>query len=135
MNRRKGYFLLIILAIIAVTFFRTFYSGPKENSRKNGDYSVNEKFDRSLRPLIFTKHAKCRMACRDITEQEIESILHDGKLNQAKSEPNGKPDPKYAVEGFSKDGQHLRVIFAASSRGMVVVTCIDLEKEWKCDCR
>jgi len=135
MNRRKLYILIVILAILTITFFRTFNSGRWENSRGNGDFSATEKFDRSLRPLIFTKHAKCRMACRDITEKEIEGILQSGKLNQSKSEPNGKPDPKFAVEGFSKDGQHLRVIFAASSRGMVVVTCIDLEKEWKCDCR
>ncbi len=135
MNRRKAFFLIIVLAMLAFTLFRTFNSGRRENSRENRDYSVTEKFDRSLRPLIFTKHAKCRMGCRDITEAEIEAILQNGKLNPSRSDPNGKPDPKFAVEGFSNDGQHLRVIFAASSRGMVVITCIDLEKEWKCDCR
>ena len=40
------------------------------------------------------------------------------------------PDPKYALEGNTHDGQHVRIIFANSPRGPVVVTVIDLEKEW-----
>ena len=75
------------------------------------------------------------MNCRDITKEEIVHILKNGEINLSKSEPDGKPDPKFAVEGYSNDRQHLRVIFAPSARGTVVITCIDLEKEWKCDCR
>ena len=35
--------------------------------------------------LILTKHAKCRMDCRHISEDEIKEIIHDGKVNEAKS--------------------------------------------------
>jgi hypothetical protein len=47
----------------------------------------------------------------------------------------GQPDPKYALEGLTKDGQEVRIIFANSPRGIVVVTVIDLENEWKCNCK
>jgi len=84
--------------------------------------------------LIYTHHARCRMDCRRITEKEIREILERGTINQAKSDPYGKPDPKYAFEGYTDEGQHLRVIFAPESDGLVVITCIDLSTEWPCDC-
>ena len=95
-------------------------------------------FDPALRQekhLIYTRHAKCRMGCRHITEKEIREILEKGEVNYAKSEPNGHPDPKYALEGFTQEGQHLRVVFAPESDGLVVITCIELGTEWPCDCR
>lgn len=90
--------------------------------------------DRHESRLIYTRHARCRMDCRHITEREIKEILENGEVNYAKSEPEGRPDPKYALDGYTHEGQHLRVVFAASSRGLVVVTCIDIGVEWQCDC-
>ena len=74
------------------------------------------------------------MACRHINEKEIREILEEGEINYSKSEPSAHPDPKYALEGYTKEGQHLRIIFAPSQRGMVVITCIELGVEWQCDC-
>jgi len=74
------------------------------------------------------------MDCRHITEHEIREILEAGEINYRKSEPNSHPDPKYALEGYTKEGQHLRIIFAPSSRGLVVITCIELNVEWQCNC-
>jgi len=60
--------------------------------------------------------------------------------NYKKSEPDAHPDPKYALEGYTKEGQHLRIVFAVPTgrRGgessLVVVTCIELGVEWQCDC-
>ncbi len=92
-------------------------------------------FDRTLRPLIFTKHAKCRMACRHIDDSEIEDILVNGNINYDKTDIHSKPDPKYALEGKTRDNQQVRVIFAPSKKGMVVITCIDLDMEWSCNCK
>ncbi|WEK34201.1 MAG: DUF4258 domain-containing protein [Candidatus Pseudobacter hemicellulosilyticus] len=92
-------------------------------------------FDRKAARLIFTKHARCRMGCRHIDEQEVREILEKGKVNIRKSEPAGRPDPKFALEGKTRDGQQVRIIFAASQRGMVVITVIDLDTNWTCDCR
>ena len=76
------------------------------------------------------------MSCRDITESEIVTILKTGKINYKKSELEpGECSKKYAVEGYSKDNQHLRVVFAPCNNEVTVVTCIDLGKEWQCDCK
>jgi len=91
---------------------------------------INRHADR----LIYTRHARCRMGCRHITETEIREILENGTIDYRKSEPDAKPDPKYALEGNTNEGQHLRIIFAPSQRGLVVITCIELCVEWKCDC-
>ncbi|HEY8967915.1 MAG TPA: DUF4258 domain-containing protein [Puia sp.] len=96
--------------------------------------------DRHADHLILTRHARCRMDCRHITEKEIREILEEGEINYKKSEPDAHPDPKYALEGYTKEGQHLRIVFAVPTgrRGgessLVVVTCIELGVEWQCDC-
>ncbi len=75
------------------------------------------------------------MDCRRIDESEIEDILVQGVVNDSKTNIHAKPDPKYALEGRTRDNQLIRVIFAPSAKGMVVITCIDLETEWSCDCK
>ena len=96
---------------------------------------ADDSFNRNLTPVIYTKHARCRMGCRNIDESEVMEILHHGKINYNKSDLNGKPDPKYALEGYTHDNQDVRIIFAPSKKGMVVITCIDVKEEWKCDCK
>jgi hypothetical protein len=92
-------------------------------------------FDRRISKMIYTKHARCRMACRHIDESEVQEILEKGVINERKSEPAGRPDPKYALEGRTHDGQQVRIVFAPTSRGMVVITVIDLDTNWSCDCK
>jgi len=80
------------------------------------------------------------MDCRHITEKEIREVLEEGEINYKKSEPDAHPDPKYALEGITKEGQHLRIVFAIPAgkgdgeSSLVVVTCIELGVEWQCDC-
>ena len=74
------------------------------------------------------------MGCRHIDESEVKEILQKGSINYAKSEPYDKPDPKYALEGITRDGQEVRIVFAPSKKGMVVITVIDLKEEWQCAC-
>jgi hypothetical protein len=100
---------------------------------------ANGPVDRHVTHFILTRHARCRMDCRHITEKEIREILQQGEINYNKSEPDAHPDPKYAMEGYTSEGQHLRIIFAVPhNRGgessLVVVTCIELGVEWQCDC-
>lgn len=85
--------------------------------------------------LIYTKHARCRMACRHIDESEVKDILENGVVNDRKSEPAARPDPKYALEGRTRDGQQVRIVFAPTGQGMVVITVIDLDTDWSCDCK
>ncbi|MBO9634203.1 MAG: DUF4258 domain-containing protein [Chitinophagaceae bacterium] len=111
-------------------------TGRRDPSRPPSDEPTRiEGFNRRTEKLIFTKHARCRMGCRHIDEAEVRDILLNGRINQRKSEPAARPDPKYALEGKTKDGQEVRIIFAPSDRGMVVITVIDLDTEWPCDCK
>jgi hypothetical protein len=101
----------------------------------NGSAAGDDVIDRHPGRLIYTKHARCRMDCRHIDEAEVEDILAKGRINYRKSEPAGRPDPKYALEGATRDGQQVRVIFAPAKRGMVVITVIDLDTDWSCNCK
>ncbi|MGO4293822.1 DUF4258 domain-containing protein [Chitinophaga sp. RAB17] len=85
--------------------------------------------------LEYTKHAICRMGCRQVTKKEVEEILASGEINAEKSNPVDHPCPTYALEGYSSEGQHLRVVFAPCDTGNAkVITCIDLDKDWSCNC-
>ena len=109
----------------------------RENPPPPPDASAagDEVIDRHPGKLIYTKHARCRMDCRHIDEAEVAEILAKGRINYRKSEPAGRPDPKYALEGRTHDGQEVRIIFAPAKRGMVVITVIDLDTEWSCNCK
>ncbi len=75
------------------------------------------------------------MNCRHINQTEVMEILKGGEINYRKSELNNKDCyKKFAVEGLTKEHQHLRIIFAPCNGEEVVVTVIDLENEWNCDC-
>ena len=89
--------------------------------------------------IIYTSHARCRMECREISEDEVEFILDTGLINEAKSkEENEEADghcPTYALEGKTKDGQQVRIVFGACDKITKVITAIDLGVEHECNCR
>ncbi len=93
-----------------------------------------EGFNRNTSNLVFSKHAKCRMDCRKIDESEIREILKNGTVNEKKIQRD-KRGMTYPVEGTTHDGQRVRIVFAPKDDALVVVTVIDLGKEWSCDCK
>ncbi|KAA9039078.1 DUF4258 domain-containing protein [Ginsengibacter hankyongi] len=130
MNKRKNALVLIIIvAALLIIKLLAFYR--QEHTVVNPS---NKDSFRNTTHLILTKHAKCRMDCRHITEDEIREIIHDGRVNEAKSGPGTKGDETYALEGYSDERQHLRIIVAPENDGLVVITCIDLDNEWACNC-
>lgn len=85
--------------------------------------------------LIYTRHARCRMGCRYISEDEIAYILRNGKMNKRKSKPHDAPCPTYALEGITPDDkQEVRIVFAACDDVTKVITAIDLGNEYQCHC-
>ena len=85
--------------------------------------------------IKYSKHAKCRMECRHIDETEIKEVIEHGEINYKKSNlQNDDCHKRYAVEGFSKEQQHLRIIVAGCNDDLTVITCIDLGKEFECHC-
>jgi hypothetical protein len=141
------FILLIVLALLVLTvknckrtetkLTKQVFKEQSTPTANNNDAEPNIRgLNRHPFSMHYSKHARCRMECRHIDESEIKDILEQGTINYRKSELQGEPcRKKYAVEGLSKDGQKLRVIFAPCGNEMTVVTCIDLGVEWACDCK
>lgn len=125
--RKSPVSIVLLLLLVAVIAFLS-----RSKSSHHADY---EHFNRSVRHLEYSRHARCRMNCRMVTEAEVEDILLNGAINERKSSPDDKPCPTYALEGYSQqDHQHLRIVFAQCDNFTKVVTCIDLDREFECQC-
>jgi hypothetical protein len=143
-------FICLVAAALLLYYVKTNQRGESEQKPKTeqvedritvpavlpSDVNTDEVegFNRNAANIIFSKHAKCRMDCRKIDESEVKEILKNGKINHKKiqSDKRGKT---YPVEGFTQDKQHVRIVFAPKDDGLLVVTVIDLDTEWKCDCK
>jgi hypothetical protein len=99
-----------------------------DNEKSNLDVFRDESAD-----FYFTKHARCRMKCRHITQEEVKEVVQKASVNYNKSELDAPQGPKYALEGYtSKDNQHVRIIVAPKERHLTIVTVIDLDEDWNC---
>ena len=139
--------ILVLLLLAALFVVKQCSSGKADDPKKKTTTTkttTDQKtttdsprgLDRNPAAIQYSKHARCRMDCRHISEAEVTDILKNGKINYKKSELGDLPDckRKYAVEGDTKDGQKVRIIFAPCQSEVTVVTVIDLEKEWACEC-
>ena len=140
-NKAIPYIIIILLAVVALAIKRCNQSPGGNTTRQKKKEVVDDNayagrgLNRNPAHVNYSKHARCRMGCRHIDETEVMEILHDGKVNYSKSELDATPcKKKYAVEGYSHDKQHLRIIFAPCNEEVTVVTCIDLDSEWDCNC-
>lgn len=85
--------------------------------------------------LEYTKHAECRMKCRNITEAELKQVFKSGKINYEKSDVRDKPCGTYAIEGPTATGKNLRIVIADCDTISRVVTAIDLKNDLdSCNC-
>lgn len=134
---------LIFLALLAVAIFiirQCRHDLPGSNDRPGrgqaypGEVNRDRGFDRRVSFLQYSNHAKCRMDCRHITQQEVEETMRDGKINYRKSDLKNPRCPRYAVEDVTRDNQRVRVVFAQCNNYTEVVTVIDLDTEWTCEC-
>jgi hypothetical protein len=138
--KSKGKYIPVLLLAILLFFawHQQWWKGPRNtmHPRNRSEHkTVNEPFELNRHATLeYTMHARCRMECRHITEEEVTEILADGLINTDRSNPRDQPCPTYALEGYSDEGQHLRIVFAPCDKVTRVVTCIDLDKEWNCDC-
>ena len=84
---------------------------------------------------VFTKHARCRMDCRQFTQSEVLDVIQNGHINRRKSNPKDRPCPTVAYEKTTVDGQKARVVTAACEAVTKVVTVIDLGRKYACKCK
>jgi hypothetical protein len=134
-------FLLLIVLAGLLLFVRT-CRGLNDNGKSTDENRPQPKrettrgrgFDRKISYLEYTQHAKCRMKCRHITQAEVQDIMKNGNINYKKSNLQDQPCPTYALEGYTQDQQHVRIVFAQCETDTKVVTCIDLDNDFECDC-
>jgi hypothetical protein len=74
------------------------------------------------------------MECRNIDQSEVAEILEEGKINYTKSDLQCEGCPKYALEGITLDQQHVRIIVGDCESQASIITVIDLDTDFECDC-
>ncbi len=135
-SKKRSTLIAILLVFTLVAFQRCQHTQPNHPKATNTSNTEESIIPKNAR-LIYTKHARCRMACRNITEEEIHEVLDFGTINKAKSEQNNGSGtcPTYALEANTHEGQRLRIVFAKCDNVVKVVTCIDLDHEFECHCQ
>jgi len=127
---------VFLLLLLAITLWMSQSEGDEARIKPKNDITKTEQvLNRDPDKIFYSKHARCRMECRHVSEQEVKYVLSNGKINYNKSSieyENCKT--KYAVEAVSTDKQRLRIIFAPCEEDVTVVTVIDLETDWQCQC-
>jgi len=143
MKKAVPYLLLLVFFVLAYFVKQcrdqeSLQTDGKSISEERSETSGNNKSNLDIfrdpdAVYFFTKHARCRMACRHITQKEVKEIVRKAEVNYNKSDLNDPKGPTYAIEGYTaKDRQHIRIIIAPKQRHLSVVTVIDLDKDWEC---
>src|SRR6478672_724482 len=117
MNKKYLPFIFLIAAALFLYWIKSKQRGQKYNPPVNTEQKQDPaNFNRNNNRLIYSKHARCRMGCRSIDENEVRDILAHGDINTSKiiSSPKGV---SYPLEGNTSDGQHVRIVFAPKADG------------------
>lgn len=128
MGTRRWVYLAALLGMLLMT---KYFQGIRRDAVPDPAVGIE-----ALRQsgIEYTRHAKCRMECRDISPEEIRMVLQRGRVNLSKCDPDDTPCPTYALEDRTADGQSVRIIFAACPDAARVVTAIDLDRDHDCLC-
>lgn len=135
LNKFAPFIIIIVLAVLLL-LVRTCNKQLPSSVNAPSVTTTNETRGLNRNPSIinYSKHARCRMQCRKITEAEIKKVLKEGTINYKKSSLQQAPCKKrYAVEAIVNK-QHIRIIVAPCEDELTVITCIDTKEEWTCDC-
>jgi hypothetical protein len=124
MKTRNASITLSIIIIILLFFVLKRWQEPVRK----------ELFNRHPQHLVYTKHALCRMNCRQIDSAEVKEIMEKGIINLNRSDRGGRPCPVYALQGRTSTGESLRVIFGQCDDETKVITCYNLKQDYYCDC-
>lgn len=134
----KKYVPYIVLLMAGFLFYyvkthqRGNNTGVQNERVSTGVVTTSEPFNRNADSIIYTKHARCRMACRHISENEVKEILATGKIRSDKTEESEKGFT-YALDGSTKEDKMVRIVVAPKKNNIVIVTVIDLDTNWPCD--
>lgn len=124
MKKRNAIVPLLLLALLFIVFLIRRWNEPQ----------AREAFDRHPTTLVYTRHARCRMDCRHISQEEVNDIMYKGAINFNRSNRREQPCPTFALQGRTTSGELIRVIFAQCPTETKVITCYNLERDFHCDC-
>ncbi len=86
--------------------------------------------------IIYSPHAKCMMACREIDEASILNVLKNGDVNFSESNIRDTPCPSYAIDGTITGNKKIRIVVTTIDSISEIETAIDLnEKKDTCLCK
>ena len=122
-SKNATFSLLVILMVLAVALLKL-----------RQEPEPKEAFDRAPKLLSYTEQARCRMGCRQISEEDIRDIMQKGVINFNSSNRRGLPCPTFALQGRTRDKEYIQVIFAQCSNETRVMTCYNLERDADCAC-
>lgn len=134
MLKKYAPYIVLLLAALSFFFLKRNQRGPaaKQRTEITTDAArTDEGFNRFPDSIIYTKHARCRMDCRHITEPEVKEILETGKLNTNKIQEDDR-GKSYPLEGKTTADKMVRIVVAPKRNNIVVVTVIDLDTDWPC---
>jgi hypothetical protein len=88
-------YILLLAMAVAIIFIKkcknnsaaeTKYKSISNRGESSGEVNRDRGFDRRMSYLQYSNHAKCRMECRQITKEEVEETMREGKINYSKSD-------------------------------------------------
>ncbi|MCZ2357600.1 MAG: DUF4258 domain-containing protein [Bacteroidia bacterium] len=91
------------------------------------DPSDNKLINIRNKEIKLTKHAQCRMKCRNINIGDVKTVLKKGRLNTKKSKLTANP-PVYALEAASNN-RKIRLVFADYANFVRVITVINRDQK------
>ncbi len=82
---------------------------------------------RKYRPhqLKITKHAQCRMDCRQISTATVHQVFEKGTIICQKSDPAQR---KFLFEGFDRHGHRIHIVIADNQSHYSLVTVINKDQ-------
>jgi len=84
--------------------------------------------------ITYSDKAICLMNCSNISKQAIGEILAEGEVIFSKSEVHAEPCPSYLLEGETKGGRFLGVVFTKCDSVAEVTSSFVLDEERNCEC-
>lgn len=138
MKKAAPFLLLLVLALLVLALRRCQNVRDdhtrSRSERREPARNRNRGFDRTLSFIEYTEHARCRMKCRQISQEDVEDIMRSGQVNYRKSDLNDRPCPVYAIQGYTRTNEHLRIIFGQCDKKTKVITCYNLDQDFECQC-
>ncbi len=136
MTKKYLPYIVLLAAALLLWYIRNNQRGSYPRTPADSEaITINTppELDRNTQHIQYSRHARCRMECRQIDESEVRDIIERGAINYNKIEVDerGKTIP---LEGVTHDQQTVRIVVAPAEGKLVVVTVIDLKKDWPCDC-